>query len=200
VIAEFAAGAVAGLGVALPLGAIGALLISLPAKVGSRSAAAGAVGVATTDALYAAVAVVAGTRAATALGSATQPLQLVSAVLLAGLAVLTLMHARRANSGAPPRRRLTPLRAYVGFVALTAINPATLVYFVALVVGTRTVHSPAWFVLGVLVASAAWQFVLVGGGAALGHRLTTRAGRFALAAGSAAVMLLAAARSLVGAL
>lgn len=192
-----AAGLVAGLGVAMPLGAIGAMLIGLPARAGHRIATAAALGVATTDGGYATVAVLAGASVAAPLHRVAHPLQIVSACVLLGLAVLTLVSTRRPPRTAGGGVRLTAPRAYLGFLALTAVNPATLAYFVALVVGTDgqlTSRSGGWFVAGVLVASAAWQLLLVGGGAALAHVFTSPRGRRALGYGSAAVMLALAVR------
>ena len=57
----FVAGAVAGVGVALPLGAVGVLVVSEGLHRGWRPAAAAATGVALVDLGYAAVAVAAGT-------------------------------------------------------------------------------------------------------------------------------------------
>ncbi|MGN6607566.1 MAG: LysE family transporter [Jatrophihabitans sp.] len=193
-IADLGAGLLAGLGVALPLGPIGALLMGLPATAGARAAAAAALGVSSTDALYATLAVVGGASAARAVHPVARPLGIVSALVLLALAGATLVHAHR-RAGAARARRWTPPQAYLALLALTAVNPATLAYFAALVLGTRV--GGVLFVVGVLVASAAWQLVLVGGGAALAHRLTTPGGRTALAVTSAAVMLLAAARALV---
>src|SRR4051794_33719990 len=53
-------GLVAGWGVAIPLGAIGVLLVDLGMRAGLRRASAAAAAVATADGLYAAVAAVAG--------------------------------------------------------------------------------------------------------------------------------------------
>jgi arginine exporter protein ArgO len=96
----------------------------------------------------------------------------------------------------------TPGRAYAAFVALTAVNPGTLVYFVALVLGSGGAlrhASGASFVAGVLIASAAWQLLLVGGGAALAHVLATPRARRALALASSALMLGLAVRVLISA-
>ena len=61
------------------------------------------------------------------------------------------------------------------FVALTAINPLTAIYFVVLAAGLgRTLQGVAAgtaFVLGVLAASLAWQLVLASIGSLAGTRL-----------------------------
>ena len=58
------AGLLAGWGVAIPLGAIGVMVVDLGMRGGFRPAAAAAAGVATADLLYAAVAAAAGAAAA----------------------------------------------------------------------------------------------------------------------------------------
>jgi len=190
-IGTLGAGLVAGLGVAMPVGAIGVFLLGLPARAGRRVSIAAALGVATTDGLYATVAVLGGASLAAPLRHVEEPLRFVSAAVLGVLAVLTLLAARRAT-GAQRGIRLTPLRAFVGLLGLTAVNPATLAYFLALVLGTdgSLRHSGAlWFVLGVAAASAAWQLALVGGGSALAAVISTPRGRLGMAIVSAAVML-----------
>jgi threonine/homoserine/homoserine lactone efflux protein len=54
------AGLLAGYGIAIPIGAVGAYLITLTATAGLRVGAAAALGVATVDGLYGAVAVLGG--------------------------------------------------------------------------------------------------------------------------------------------
>jgi arginine exporter protein ArgO len=188
----FGAGVVAGLGVAMPMGAIGVLLLGLPARAGTSVAVAAALGVATTDGLYALVAVAGGASVATPLRSVSGALRIASAVVLVVLAVVTVAAARRNARDTQRRIRLTTLRAYLGLIALTAVNPATLAYFVALVVGIGgSLHSAGapWFVLGVLVASASWQLALVGGGTTLAHVIGTPSGRRWMSLVSAAVMI-----------
>ena len=91
--------------------------------------------------------------------------------------------------------------AYASLVALTALNPATVVCFAALVVGLRAGAAPParaeqlGFVLAVFVASASWQLLLAAGGALLGSRLTGPAGRRATALVSGAVIAALALRT-----
>ncbi len=78
-------------------------------------------------------------------------------------------------------------------MALTALNPATVIYFVALVIGSKKVSSLSTadgvvFAVAAFAASASWQLSLAGGGAALGRVLTGRRGRLITALGSAAVI------------
>ena len=91
-------GLVAGWGVAVPLGAIGVLLVDLGMRAGFRHAAPAAAAVATADLLYAAVAAVAGTAAASLLEPHEHALKLIAAGVLA--AVAAVLRAARGARGA----------------------------------------------------------------------------------------------------
>jgi arginine exporter protein ArgO len=71
----------------------------------------------------------------------------------------------------------TPGRAYLGVLGLTLLNPATVVYFAALVLGRGGEGGGAWFVAGAFLASASWQLLIAGGGALVGRLLTGTRGR-----------------------
>src|SRR4051794_18956164 len=133
-------GLVAGWGVAVPLGAIGVLLVDLGMRAGLRTASAAAAAVATADLLYAGVAAVAGSAAAALLEPHQRALRLAAAAVLAAIAVMSLRAARRhsaAEAGAVP----PPARLYARFLGLTAVNPTTVVYFAALIAGLPAVAS-----------------------------------------------------------
>jgi arginine exporter protein ArgO len=166
------AGALAGLGVALPLGAIGVLVVQEGIRGGWRPASAAATGVALVDGAYAAVAVSAGAAVTTALAGRERTVQLAGAVVLLAVAVRGLLALRTppASGASVPHTRV--LRR---FVALTAVNPMTAVYFVVLTAGLgSTVAGPAAavaFAAGVLLASLAWQLTLAGMASLAGTRL-----------------------------
>jgi arginine exporter protein ArgO len=175
------AGAVAGLAVALPLGAIGVLLVQEAITVGRRTAAAGALGIGVIDGLYAAVAVLAGTSVSRALAGHESLVQMVGAALLTAVAVRglgTLRRAVREEAQAADAARSSPMRAFSRFFTLTAVNPLTAIYFVALAAGSgdtiRGLDRCSAFVAGVFVASLAWQLLLVTVGALAGARLGDR--------------------------
>ena len=74
-----------------------------------------------------------------------------------------------------------------------------MIYFAALVLGTRTADAvqpleQGVFVLAAFVASASWQVLLAGGGALLGRALTGRRGRLVTALVSSAVIMALAVR------
>jgi arginine exporter protein ArgO len=108
-----------------------------------------------------------------------------SAVLLAlgAWAVLGALADRSGAASAIVAERLTASRAYLQLTALTLVNPSTVVYFAALVIGLRPLSGDApplfagaVFVVAVFVASASWQLVLAGGGALL-PLLVSRSGQ-----------------------
>jgi threonine/homoserine/homoserine lactone efflux protein len=187
-------GLLAGWGVAVPLGAIGVLLVDLGMRAGFRHASAAAAAVATADLLYAAVAAAAGTAGASVLEPHEHTLRLTAAGVLAAVAVLGLRGVRRRAAAAPPPPPAG--RLYARFLALTAINPTTVVYFAALIAGLPAVASApapakAVFVLAVGAASLSWQLALAGSGAALHHRLPDSARLATALLGNALVLGLA---------
>ena len=86
--------------------------------------------------------------------------------------------------------------------ALTILNPATVVYFAALVLGMKSgalhgvTESVTW-VAAVFAASASWQLLLAAGGSALGRALSSERGRLVTAIVSAALILALALRTLL---
>lgn len=120
-------------------------------------------------------------------------------MVLLGIAVLTAAHALATDGPAREARPVPPLRAYVLFLAITAANPATVVYFAAIVLGNRHLvdglPQAAVFVAAAFVASASWQLGLAGGGAALGRVVTGPRGRRVTGLVSAAVIAVLAFRT-----
>jgi arginine exporter protein ArgO len=206
---DLVAGAVAGLAVAMPVGAIGAYLVGLGARERLSMAAAAALGVASVDGVYALVAALGGAGLRSLLQRATTVLSLLAALVLVALALRTLQQAvRRYRAVTPPvagaGRLPSPLRAYAALVGLTAVNPATVITFSAVALGRPVGDSGlSWlavglFALGAFVASAVWQLLLVGGGSLLGRLLSGRRGQLGIAITSALIMLGLAVVVLVG--
>jgi threonine/homoserine/homoserine lactone efflux protein len=169
--------------------------VDLGMRDGFRPAAAAAAGVATADFLYAAVAAAAGAAAAGVLAPHEQALRLVSAGVLAAVAVLGLLALRR-RVDVPDRPPVATHHTYARFVALTSINPLTVAYFAALIAGLPAVASAPFsskvvFVLAAGVASLSWQLLLAGSGAALHHRLPPSARIWTGLVGNALVLALA---------
>ncbi|WDZ84191.1 LysE family transporter [Micromonospora cathayae] len=186
-LSAFLAGVVAGYGVAVPVGAIAVLILGLTARTSFRVGAAAALGVAAADGLYAAVAALGGAAVAGLVAPVAGPLRLVAAAVLLALAGHTTWRALRPRTptAVPVRRGLdTPPRAFLGLLALTVLNPATVVYFTALVLGRPDATDPAaavLFVLGAFLASASWQLLVAASGSLVGRLLTGPRGRLVTA-------------------
>jgi len=175
----FLAGVVAGYGVAVPVGAIGVLIAGLSARTSLRVGAAAGLGAATADGIYALVAVLGGAALAGYVAPVAGPLRWLAAMVLLALAGHTAWTAlrRRSAASAQARRPATALRAYAGILGLTLLNPATVVYFAALVLGRGGAGGGGWFVAGAFLASASWQLLVAGSGALAGRLLTGERGR-----------------------
>ncbi|MFJ8027555.1 LysE family transporter [Streptomyces sp. NPDC096311] len=172
----------AGLGVALPLGAIGLLLVQHSMR-DWRSGAAAACAIALVDLAYAAVAVTVGSTVQGLLTATAQTwVRLASAAILMVIAIrglLALRHAAFTPVSAPAAAAPDLRRSFVRFAALTAINPLTALYFTALAAARP--HTPGAaagqgaFLGGVFTGSLLWQLILVALGALVGARLSHRA-------------------------
>jgi threonine/homoserine/homoserine lactone efflux protein len=194
------AGLVAGYGIAVPVGAVAAYLITLGAAHGFRTAAAGGLGAATVDTAYAAVAVVLGAVLAPLIMAVAIPLRWLSALVLVGVAVTMIISGLRpvtsVITGADGDRSPdapSPRRAYATVLVITLVNPATLVYFAALVAGSTVRFDrpgeAVIFVAAAGLASASWQLVLAGAGAGLSRVLSGPAARRWTAVVGAVVVL-----------
>ncbi|WP_192582212.1 MULTISPECIES: LysE family transporter [Streptomyces] len=205
--AALVAGLLAGYGIAMPVGAVATYLVSLTARTSLRIGASAALGVATADGLYALAAALGGTVLAAALQPVMLPLSRLSALVLAALAVRGAIGAVRQyrerllteRTGQDPPH---PGRAYLALLGITLLNPTTVVYFAALVLGSRTAEAvrpleQGVFVLAAFAASASWQLLIAGGGALLGRTLTGHRGRLVTGLVSSAVIMLLAVRVLV---
>jgi arginine exporter protein ArgO len=210
VTADLLAGAVAGLAVAMPVGAIGAYLLGLAARERFLVATAAAVGVASVDGAYALAASLGGAGLRSLLQRTSTVLTVLAALVLVSLALRTLQLAvSRYRAVVLPvagaGHLVSPLRAYAAMVGLTAVNPATVITFSAVALGRPAGHSGmSWlavglFTLGAFAASAAWQLLLVGGGSLLGRLLGGRRGQLGIAVASALLMLGLAAVVLIAA-
>jgi arginine exporter protein ArgO len=189
-------GLIAGFGIAVPVGAIGVLIVDRAATRGFAQGAAAGTGTALADLTYAVAAVALGTAAARLL-PATAPAQAVSAVVLGGVAGWMLRSALLGDEPAESRPRPAALwRITATFLALTIVNPVTVVYFTALVTGLdgTVLRSPtdrALFAVAAFAASLSWQVTLAAAGSVLGHRMTPRSRRVLHAVGAAIVIGLA---------
>lgn len=184
IIAAVLAGVAAGYAIAVPVGAIAVLIAGLSARNGLRVGAAAGLGAATADGLYALLAVLGGTALAAVITPYAVPLRWLAAIVLLGIAVQTAYGAIRRRvpaEAAVERRPASVLGAYLGVLGLTLLNPATVVYFAALVLGRGGSGGGGWFAVGAFAASASWQLLIAAGGSLVGRLVTSRRGQLVTA-------------------
>jgi threonine/homoserine/homoserine lactone efflux protein len=203
--AALVAGLLAGYGIAVPVGAVGTYLVSLTARTSLRVGACAALGIATADGVYALVAQLGGAALAHAIRPALTPLRLASAAVLVALAARAALSAlaqyrgRRQPAKPTEGTPVSPVRAYLGLWTITMLNPVTIIYFAAIVLGSQHGTAPSHldqvtFVCAAFAASASWQLLLALGGALLGRVLVGYRGRIITAAGSSILIMLLALR------
>jgi threonine/homoserine/homoserine lactone efflux protein len=195
----FLAGVVAGYGIAIPVGAISVLIIDAGLRHGFRTAAAAGAGAAGADLTYATIAAVFGAALASLLAPIAVPLKVLSVLLLVAIAVRGLLAVRRDARAEPDEVPLPPgaFRTFLTFLGLTLLNPMTVVYFAALILGlASTGAGPAEkvaFVVGAGLASLSWQELIAFIGSRLHRRLSPRARAATAIVGNLVVIGLAAA-------
>jgi threonine/homoserine/homoserine lactone efflux protein len=197
--AALLAGLVAGIAIAMQVGAVSLLLIEASVVAGPRVGVAAGMGVATADLGYAAVAAAAGGAAGAALSSHESEIRIFAAAVLAAIAVHGLLRLRT-EPPAPVAHDGAAGAHYLRFLAITGANPLTIASFAA-VAAALSLDGPGAavaFALGVGAASAAWHVVLT---LAAGHagRWVTPAIRRTLAIGGRLVVLAIAVHLALGA-
>jgi threonine/homoserine/homoserine lactone efflux protein len=200
----FLAGVIAGYGVAIPVGAIAVLVVDAGLRRGLRVGLAAGAGTATADGVYALVAAVAGAAVASLIDPVEAELRWLSVAVLVAIALRGLLGLRHeagamavAGVEAP---RAAPggeiRRTYARFLGLTIVNPTTVVYFAALILGLPSVGDGAGeraaFVVGAFLASLSWQSLLAGLGSIAHGRLPPRSRLWTSLAGDLIVLALAA--------
>jgi threonine/homoserine/homoserine lactone efflux protein len=134
-------------------------------------------GVATADAIYAAVASLGVVSVATAIAGGRRPLGVIGGAVLVLLGGWTLVKRQPNPSEAPVLTGTGLVLAYFSTLGLTITNPATVISFAALAAtlglgaGAGLVK-PAALVGGVLLGSAAWWSLLALAASSLRGRLT----------------------------
>jgi arginine exporter protein ArgO len=188
--AAFIAGVVAGYAIAIPVGAIAVLIVETGVQRGFRLAAAAGAGTATADVTYATVAIVGGSAIGPFVAPWSLPLRIAAIVVLLAIGIRGLVRvatnlagAERGTRGA--RDRVEPggrdlVAIYGRFLGLTLLNPATIIYFAALVLALPALDGDPFdgdpfarpaFVLGAGLASLSWQLLIAAVGAVAHHRL-----------------------------
>lgn len=195
---SFWVGVLAGYGIAIPVGAIAVLIVQVGMRCGFWCAASAGAGAATADLAYSVLAVTGGAALASTVESVGSPFRWVSAGLLVVLAVRGLLGARGGSAAVqttmPGRREFAG--TYAKFVGLTIVNPLTVVYFAAFVLGLGlaeglSVAEGALFVSGAFLASLSWQTLLAGIGAVARRKLPHRFRIAAIVVGNLIVLAIA---------
>ena len=167
-------GMLAGYGIAIPVGAIAVLIIDLGIRRGLRPALLAGAGAATADFVYASLAAWLGTAVAEALTPYALILRWFSALALLGLGLYGLGRGLGSPPSTPAVDRENTTRWYPRFLILTLMNPLTVAYFTALILGKSgsnplDVAQRLAFMVGAGVSSLSWQSLLALSGA-LAHR------------------------------
>jgi threonine/homoserine/homoserine lactone efflux protein len=163
---SFIAGAVAGWAIAIPVGAVGVLIVEIGIRRGFRVAAAAGAGAASADGLYATIAAVGGSALAVTLAPLVGPLRVVAvgALLAIGIRGLLLVARRPQHVSDGAVMPVRVIGTYLRFLGLTLLNPQTVVYFAALILALpdlgRGPAERAAFVVGAFLASLSWQLAL----------------------------------------
>ena len=187
-------GVAAGYGIAIPVGAIAILIMDVGIRRGFAPAFSAGAGTATADFLYAALAVLGGASLAATVDSIGDPLRIASGVVLLVIAVLGVVRSQQpAETNLTEPRGGDLVRTFGRFVGLTIINPATVVYFAAVVIGLgvargMTAGDGVLFVTGAFVASLSWQTLIAAVGAFAGHRLSFRSRRVVTILGNLVIL------------
>jgi arginine exporter protein ArgO len=198
-VGAFLLGVIAGYGIAIPVGAIAVLIVQVGIRCGFWCGASAGAGAATADLAYSVLAVVGGVALAASVEAAGPAFRWASAAVLVVIAARGLHRAR--DEPAPLDttipRRTEYTRTYAKFLGLTVINPLTVVYFAAVVLGLGladdlTARQGALFVTGAFLASLSWQTLLAGVGAVAGRKLPRRFQVGAAVAGNLVVIAMAA--------
>lgn len=189
-------GVLAGYGIAIPVGAIAVLIIETSIRRGLLSGMQAGAGAASADLIYATVAAVSGTL----LQSWLSPLATLFRILGGGALLIMgawgLWRIYRSQSTQSDSETYSSLRGrlYLSFLGLTLLNPLTIVYFSALILGDievdRTALNRMLFVIGAGLASLSWQWLLAGFGALAGRGLSSNSRRTLSVVGNMVVLFL----------
>jgi threonine/homoserine/homoserine lactone efflux protein len=191
----FGDGILAGYGIAIPVGAVAILIVNTAIACGFPTGFMAGAGAATADFTYALVAAAAGAALAALLEPIDTLVRVASGLVLMGLGGYGLIGIRRrgGNQGGQ-MSACSPLKMYARFIGITLINPLTVVYFTAFIIGRGSAgvgdstFSHVAFVLGAGLASLSWQCLLAGMGGLAGRHLTPRFRVLATAIGNLLVV------------
>lgn len=191
----FVEGMAAGYGIAIPVGAVAILIVNTALGCGFRIGFMAGAGAATADLLYALIAALAGATLAQLLTPLALPVRLAGGAALMGLAAWGIWRGTHPVAGGQPSVDAgRALPTYVQFVGITLLNPLTILYFTAFILGRQaptggaSLAESGLFVLGAGLASLSWQTLLAGLGAFARRRLTPRFRMAAVVGGNLIVL------------
>ncbi len=180
---SFLGGALAGYAIAIPVGAIAILILETALQRGFWHGFAAGSGTATADLIYVTIAATLGALVAQYLEPIAPFLKIASATFLVALGARGLYQVWKMR-GNHELLRGKPINAsfgqtYFKLLGLTLLNPATVAYFAALILGgtvgaTPSAANKAAFVAGAWLASWSWQSLLAVTGALAHKHLSAR--------------------------
>lgn len=196
---SFFTGVIAGYGLAIPVGPIAVLIVQTGIRCGWGCGASAGAGAAFADLAFAVAAVVGGAAIASVIASVEDVFRVISALVLVAVAISVFRASRRERPevAAVTTRRGEYLGTFAKFFGLTIVNPPTVLYFTAFIVGLgltenlSTAEGTA-FAAGAFLSSLSWQLLLATTGAVAGTRLPPSAQRITGAVGSLIVLAMAA--------
>lgn len=161
----FIKGLIAGAVIAVPVGPIGLLCITRALSWGPPYGLISGLGVATADALSAAIAALGWTLVADFLADEQQWLRLISGLFFLYLGA-RLLRIKPLGRETVPSRQIGFATSYASMFFLTLTNPVTLLSFIAMFAGLGVEKAGARYLsaasltLGVFIGSALWWVVL----------------------------------------
>ena len=174
-IADFGAGAMLGLSIALPFGPVSLVCVQQSVVDGWRAGVLASAGASTAHAVYA-VAAIAGAGVAVEIAPWRGSVHLASAAILVVLGLRAcLRRPSLTGAEAAPVRRA----AFASSLTIALCNPLTLLPYLAVAAGSAAAETQAssfssWSILGVIIGVAAWYACLTVIASCLRARLSPR--------------------------
>jgi threonine/homoserine/homoserine lactone efflux protein len=165
---------VLGLGIAMPVGPIGVLVIRRSLTEGRNYGIASGLGAATADGLYGLIATLGLGLIASLLEGIQFYTRLIGGVFLLYLA-WQIYNSKPSQKAANAKNSSSLIGAYISTLLLTFSNPATILFFFG-VVSSLKISGHGWaVVLGFFLGSALWWVALSSIASSLGSRMDSKA-------------------------
>jgi threonine/homoserine/homoserine lactone efflux protein len=165
---------VLGLGIAMPVGPIGVLVIRRSLTEGRKYGIASGLGAATADGMYGLIATLGLGLIASLLTGIQFYTRLIGGVFLLYLA-WQILRSQPAEKAANAKSTSSLIGAYISTLLLTFSNPATILFFFG-VVSSLKISGHGWaVVLGFFFGSALWWVALSTAASSLGSRMNSKA-------------------------